>query len=144
MLSDAEAMLYSVGAWPASVEGLSSPLDEVLFQRPEWLRIPYYRRDKYDRSRAEAIVQIRNKRGRFKSYWFPVTHRVMEKFLGLALYDSRGSALQYLREYVRKHRRYAGHWPDLSYSNDNSITPSMTPYSANYKAPGRADELGRY
>lgn len=94
-------------------ESQQKTLDEVLGDKPEWLRIKSYRTAILRPKKAELVLELRG-----KNYWFPVSKRVFEKFLDLASSINRGVGLRFLQRYIREKREYHGFMNPLYYKQN--------------------------
>lgn len=95
-------------------------MQEKLYDKPEWLRVRGYREarpTRKHRKQAELLLRLGT-----KDYWFPATPSVYEKFIAKAKSESRGAALRYLQDYIRRYRKYRGVWPDPAYVEKNKIS----------------------
>ena len=95
-------------------------MHEKLYDKPEWLRVRGYREarpTRKHRKHAEILLRLGS-----KDYWFPATPSVYERFVNKAKSESRGAALRYLQEYIRRYRKYRGVWPDVDYVEKNKIS----------------------
>lgn len=78
-------------------------LNEVLGDKPEWLRVRSYRTALFKPSKAELVLELRG-----KNYWFPVSKKVFTRFMEMAQEINRGVGLRYLQRYIRERRQYHG------------------------------------
>jgi hypothetical protein len=90
-----------------------SNLYEGMGDAPNWMKVHGY---SSDTKRSEIILELGDKG---KTYWFPATPHVINKFRAL-IQESRLEGLRYLQNYIRTYRGYSG-WPDKKYVEDNRI-----------------------
>jgi len=108
--------------WESAIEltpEILFSLEEKYGDQPEWMKISGYREGRHavgHRKRAELLLNLSG-----HDYWFPLSPKVYENFVGKIVNEDRGQGLRYLQRYIRQYREYKDRWPSKRYVKRNRM-----------------------